>query len=119
MDALQAVLSNTYNPNPDARRAAELKLGEILTQPGAFSALITVSCEKSIDRNIRVAASLVVKNNIREKWQPDLAVPMAPGEKESVKHVILQSLFAETDSVFRGILAETIRNIAEFDFPDR
>ena len=118
MEELQAVLLNTFNPNKILRETAETRLAEIIRAPGAFPALIGITCTKGVSHDVRVAAAIAIKNNSREFWLPE-ATFLNPTEKEAIKSALLQNLLGETDNVLRGVFAEAIRNIADTDFPER
>ncbi len=116
MDAVQLILINTFNPSKDLRDEAENKLKEYLKFPGALSNFLNFTGNPSTNIDLRKAASIVVKNNTREFWKENLC---SDAEKENIKNVLMQILLKETDNSIRGILAESIRNIAEFDFPTK
>lgn len=115
---LTHILLHTYHPDPSLRKAAEAQLALFLAQPGAFSALLGLAGNRDNHKDLRQAASIVVKNNAREHFGENGSLESSP-ERDAVKHIVLQALFAETDNSVRDILAETVRNIAEFDFPQR
>lgn len=116
---IQAVLVNTYNPNPELRHQAEENLAVFLVQPGALCALLSLSNNHSNHRDLRQAASLVIKNKAHEFFDPTRNFPISEAEKEAVKQLLLQSLWVETDNSIRGIFAEVVRSISEYDYPDR
>jgi hypothetical protein len=121
MDAmLQDILINTYNPDTAARKQAESSLEQYLHNSGAFYSLLDFTKSAEMDRDLRLAASIVAKNKARSYWRTDEEVlPISHEEKETCKGLLLEILLVETDSAIRGMLAETVRTIAEFDFPQR
>jgi hypothetical protein len=115
---LTQILLHTFHPDPSLRKAAEEQLASFLGQPGAFSALLGLVGHRGNHKDLRQAASIVVKNNAREHFGEKGSLEGSP-ERDAVKHIVLQTLLAETDNSVRDILAETVRNISEFDFPNR
>lgn len=116
---IQSILINTYNPDPALRHGAEANLTAFLGVPGALASLMGLASDHSANRDLRQAASLVIKNKIQEFFKPDGAHLLPDADKESVKHVILQSLWVETDASIRGIFGEVVRNVSEYEYPDR
>ena len=117
---LQDILINTYNPDPVARNQAEAALEQYLHNSGAFYSLLDFTKAQDISRDLRLAASIVTKNKARSYWRTDEEVlPISSEEKETCKALLLEILLVETDTAIRGMLAETVRTIAEFDFPAR
>jgi hypothetical protein len=117
---LQDILINTYNPDPVARKQAEAALEQYLHNSGAFYSLLEFTKTQEMGRDLRLAASIVTKNKARSYWRTDEDVlPISSEEKETCKVLLLDILLVETDTAIRGMLAETVRTIAEFDFPDR
>lgn len=117
---LQNILINTYNPDPVSRKQAEASLEQYLHNIGAFYSLLDFIKSVDMGRDLRLAASIVTKNKARSYWRTDEDVlPITPEEKETCKSLLMDILLVETDTAIRGMLAETVRTIAEFDFPDR
>lgn len=117
---LQDILVNTYNPDPVARKQAEAALEQYLHNSGAFFSLLDFTKTQEKGRDLRLAASIVAKNKARSYWRTDEDVlPISPEEKETCKTLLLEILLVEEDTAIRGMLAETVRTIAEFDFPNR
>jgi hypothetical protein len=129
--ALHDILINTYNPNHDLRVHAEQALQQFLLTHGSLTALINFIGSSSVHRELRQASGLVLKNRLRDYFYEDpkeykdrtlvkdKALPTSVEEKEYVKHQIVNILLGETDNSIRGILAEGIRVISEFEFPER
>lgn len=122
--ALHDILINTYNPNHDLRVKAEQALQQFLVTQGSLTALINFIGSTAVHRELRQAASLVLKNRLRDYFcdntkPQDKGLPSSPEEKEYVKHQMLNILLGELDNSIRGILAEGIRVVSEFEFPDR
>lgn len=116
------ILINTYNPDPTLRNQAEGALSDYLHNHGAFSSLLGFIQNQDINRDLRVAASIVAKNNARSFFRTDQdesILPISPEEKEAAKISIVEILLVETDNVIRGMLGETIRAMAEFEYPQK
>lgn len=116
---IQSVLVNTYHFDPVLRHEAEKNLEAFLNAPGALEALLGVAANHAQHRDLRQAASLVIKNKIREFFAAESPLLLADGSKESVKHIILQTLWIETDASIRAIFGEAVRNVSETEYPDR
>jgi hypothetical protein len=121
---LHDILINTYNPNHDLRNNAETALQHFLLTQGSLTALINFIGNGTVHRELRQAACLVLKNRLRDYFAHDQrpgdrCLPTTPEEKDYIKETILQILLNETDNSIRGILAESIRLISEYEFPER
>ena len=133
---LHDILINTYNPNAQQRTEAEQALNFFLQSSGALYSLLTFishhshpnndndshqnSNDSGNSRELRLAAAICVKNKSRDYYRRDeLRIQITEEEKETCKELILTILLNETDNVIRGMLAESIRNISEFEYPQR
>lgn len=128
---LHDILINTYNPNHNLRVQAENALQQFLVTGGSLSALINFIGNTSLHRELRQASGLVLKNRLRDYfWVPEpnkpidviaqkAALPTSIEEKEFVKEKIVEILLNETDNSIRSILAEAVRVISEFEYPER
>jgi hypothetical protein len=117
---LHDILINTYNPDPVARKEAENALDQYLHNSGAFYSLLDFTKSADMSRDLRLAASIVAKNKARNYWRTDEDIlPISAEEKETCKVLLLDILLVETDTAIRGMLAETVKTIAEYDFPSR
>ena len=120
LSALQAILINTYNPDPGLRTEAENNLKLYLNNPDALTNLFFFIGNHDIHRDLRQAAAIVIKNNAKSFFRPDDApYVISESEKETAKLAVLEVILIETDNSVRNCLAETIRNIAEFEYPER
>lgn len=119
MEALQSILINTYNPNQGLRKEAENALQQFVQTPGSLPVLVqTVAAP--LHRDIRQATALLIKNRLRDYWtEGEGGLPASEGDKAHAKNTILMALLVETDNSVRGILAECIRIVSEFEFPER
>ena len=117
---LEAILINTYNPDNTLRGQAEEGLKQFNTAPGSLSALVSFVGGTQRHRELRLAAAIQVKNKLRDYWVPEGAIyPVSAEEKEQIKVRVVDILLVEPDNSLRGILAESIKLIAEYDFPDQ
>ena len=118
-EALYAILVNTYNPDSAARSQAESTLASCLSTPGALLSLLRLASRASFPREIRQAAAITAKNNIRRLWKSEGPVAtLSHEEKEAIKLLILEIAIPETDNSMRSLFAEISQNIADFDYPD-
>lgn len=120
MEALTAILIDTYNPNPSLRQAAEKSLQQFLATPGSLTILINTIGTVTIHVDIRKATALIIKNRLRDYWSTEeKALPASEEEKAYFKHQVMAILLAEHDNSIRGILAESVRIASEFEFPHK
>lgn len=85
---IREILINTYNADPALRHEAENAFAEFLRNHGSFSALLAFVQNQSIERDLKVAAAIALKNNARKYFRDDQdesILPISPEEKESVK----------------------------------
>eukprot|EP01035_Chromulina_nebulosa_P019648 gene19648-25562_t len=127
---LQQILINTYNTDITLRKQAENSLQQFIHSPNFISSFLIVidgyrqNNIQTLHRDIRLAASIVLKNNIRQMWvesekDNDVKFHITFEEKEFTKESLVNILLNETDNVIRGLLAESIRIICEYDYPDK
>lgn len=82
----------------------------------------------TIHRDLRQAACIVLKNNIKDYWtksvveiDPAISLPylhIGLEDREVFKVTVLNYLLPETENSIRGMFAEIIKSISESDFPD-
>jgi hypothetical protein len=115
------ILIHTFHPDPALRDLAESNLKSFLGSPGAFVALLQFVSNQNISHDLRLSACIVIKNRSRDFWRSDGESTLHISEEDKVvaKDLLLNILLCETDNKARGMLAETIRVIAEFDFPSK
>lgn len=65
---IQSILINTYNANHALRLEAEANLSLLLRCDGILLQLLSFVGNRDFHRDLRQAASIVVKNRIREFW---------------------------------------------------
>jgi hypothetical protein len=117
---LRDILINTYNPDKAQRTHAENSLDIFLHNNGALYSLLTFVQNHEFETELRIAAAIYIKNKSRQFYRLDESkIPISEEEKEMCKALFLEILLVETDNVIRGMLAESIRNISEYDYPDR
>ncbi len=118
---LEAIIINTYNPNHDIRVQAENALQELLNTPGSLSALITSIAKIESGRDLRQAVGLVLKNRIRDYWDDESKkrLPTSVDEREYFKQGLLQVILVEQERSIRDMLAEVIRVVSSYDYPER
>ena len=132
---LSGILISTYNADQTVRQAAEAALQGFLNTVGSASVLLSligqVDGAGGVSRDLRLAAALVMKNSIKDFWRTEanLAETMAKGtvvktrlltpeERQSAKASLIGILLAETDNAMRKNVAETIKQICEWEPPE-
>eukprot|EP01041_Mallomonas_annulata_P011336 gene11336-23725_t len=117
---LHSILINTFNADPSLRADAESNLKKYFTMADALSCLICFIGNHEVHRDLRQAAAIAMKNNSKDIYRTDeRMIPVSDHEKERAKSMLLEVLLAETDNSVRGLLAETTKNISEFEYPER
>lgn len=114
-ETLQNILINTYNPNNALRSQAEQALGLFVRERGALPAALRFIGNPNNHKELRQATGVFIKNNLRAVWTEEGR--MNDQDKEAVKDGLIQVLLVETDNSIRGLLAEAIRMVSEFEFP--
>ena len=118
MSVLESILINTYNSSLEARQQAEQALVAYLATPGsALDMLGTIGTASH--RDIRLAAAIIMKNRIRDFWLSREGLTIPEELKSQFKAMIVQILIVETDNSIKKIIAECIRIISEFEFPEK
>lgn len=120
---IESILINTYNADPALRHAAEASLHQILRQHNSLAAFLGFMQERNNHRDLRLAAAIAIKNKAREYWRDDKLSPdgftISDEEKGHVRGIIVDVLLTETDNAIRGLLSDTMKVYAEFDYPER
>ena len=117
---LHSILINTFNAEMTLRAEAEESLKRFLAMPNALLTLLCFIGNHEIHRDLRQAAAIAAKNNSKNFFRTDeSAIIISEQEKELIKPAVLDVLLNESDNSVRGLLAETIKNISEFEYPAR
>lgn len=115
---LGEILIHTYHPDANLRAHAEASFKKFLQTNGSFVALLNFVGNQSVPQELRLSCSIIIKNNARSYWKTDAEnFPISIEEKEHSKTLIVNILLCEIENKVRSMLAETIRVIAEFDYP--
>jgi hypothetical protein len=125
MEALEAILINTYNPNEQLRLAAERALADFLRSPGSCTILLRLvgnhagtNNAGNTHRDVRLAAGIVLKNNLRYYWEGlGSLTALSQEEREVFKTHVLPTLYVEVDNSIKKILAEIVRILNYTEFP--
>ena len=124
-EVLHNILIHTYNADPLLRGQAEVALKQFIISEGAVFALLSFLGNKTIHRDLRQAAAIIIKNKIFELWrtvpgdEEHEKVLLTPTDKDQAKSMLIETLLAETDNSIRGLIAEAVKSIAEVDYPER
>jgi len=103
-----------------------------LNTVGSASVLLSLIAQAdNFPRDLRLAAALVVKNNVKNFWKTEesYTAAIANGvtiktrrlsheERQAAKSTLIQILLNETDNAMRKSIAETIKQITEYDPPE-
>ncbi|CAM9092964.1 unnamed protein product [Pylaiella littoralis] len=121
-EGLHAVLQHTFTSDATQRKAAEAQLASLCQAPECLMLLLQIVVEPQVERAVRQAAAIALKNTVRKRWspKPEESTPatFSPEHKATFRLNIFEALLRETDSSVRDLLAETLRLVASYDFPD-
>ncbi|TFK45700.1 importin alpha re-exporter [Heliocybe sulcata] len=107
--------------NPATRKEAEQNLQSLSAQPGFLPAILKLVLTPAHDRAARLAASVYLKNVIKNRWDDD-AAPIPAADQAAIRADIVPamiSLSTPAEKTLRAQLAECVALIAEVDFPER
>ena len=137
---LQNILINTYNSNLLLRSSAEKDLEAFLRTNNSFYSLLSfnsflsslsssssTSLSESEIKELRISSSIYIKNKSRDFFRYENQEEsnekgiyfMIEEEREKTKELLLDLLLNEKENIIRGMLAETVRNITEYEYPQR
>ena len=123
MDAtIEAIIINTYNPDNHLRSQAEASLALFLKSSGSLVVLLNFVSNVHMHRDLRQAGAITIKNKLREFWSESTSehqYNLTIEEKEVFKQVIVNVLLVELDNSVRGLLAEILKVVAEFEYPEK
>ncbi|CAM9500194.1 unnamed protein product [Chrysoparadoxa australica] len=126
--SLHTLLHYSFSAIHDHRQAAEEQLKALRSSPGFLVSLLHIVVAEELGRDVRQAASLTVKNTIKEGWDPssrfwakDTHVPslISDADKDQTRQVLMEALLREPDKSLQDILAECVKEVAISDFPER
>ncbi|KAL8432123.1 hypothetical protein ACSSS7_004827 [Eimeria intestinalis] len=131
-DQLCKVLEGSYSPDADVRGQAEAFLKSLTPSKGLLSALVQIIQHDQVEAGIRTAASVTLKNEVRQHWEED---PQVSGEipsktteetyGEEEKAILRNNLYPMIKSVgvdaapVRLQLVECLRIVAVHDYPTK
>ncbi|PWZ00666.1 ARM repeat-containing protein [Testicularia cyperi] len=123
MDALVQVFTHSLDPNPNARKAAELELKKVESQDGMLASVFQILAAPQVDLAVRQAAAIYAKNRVRRHWDatpirgaPALVV-IPDSDRQAIKSMILPAL-VDAPAPIRVHVASSLGTIARCDFPD-
>ncbi|KZT18357.1 importin alpha re-exporter [Neolentinus lepideus HHB14362 ss-1] len=107
--------------DPSSGKLAKQSLHSLSQQLGFFPHLLTLIITPTQDRPARLAASVYLKNVVKNRWDDDTN-PIPPAYQAAIRTGIVPaiiSLSSPTDKAMRAQLLETAAVIAAFDFPEK
>jgi len=141
VEQLHVALQQSFSPDASVRDPAEKSIKQLKYVPGSTQMLLHICGEQQVQKEVRQAAAIQLKNICRECWvervsffglalssddgvtNPDgtPAKPplLSPEDKAAVKIKMMECLMNEPDKSIRDLLAETLHNIAIHDFPEQ
>eukprot|EP00298_Acanthocystis_sp_HF-20_P010720 c19007_g1_i1.p1 GENE.c19007_g1_i1~~c19007_g1_i1.p1 ORF type:complete len:1055 (+),score=485.71 c19007_g1_i1:24-3167(+) len=118
------VITATFTANNEMRNAAEQHLKQFELQKGYLPVLLQVILNSSVQDEVRQAASIHVKNVIRNQWtleaQTDEGkVPLDPADKQVMRENLLEAIiFSHSSMKVQRSLVESLKLIVRVDFPE-
>ncbi|KAF0718506.1 Aste57867_1650 [Aphanomyces stellatus] len=126
MPTLHNILLHTFSTDAEARKAAEEAIKNLHTARGSIVLLVQLLSSDDVQREIRQAAAISLKNIVQKHWEPfdgqdEGAAPSAfpDSDKDEYRTFILEGLFAATDNSIQALLVECVSIIAREDFPEK
>ncbi|KAF9170410.1 hypothetical protein BGX20_009005 [Mortierella sp. AD010] len=120
IQGLYQLFQATFQPDPNVRMQAELKLKQLEGTQGTLLQLMQIIGSEESEVHVRQAASIYFKNAIRRYWFETEATPahlkISESDKETIKSNILQ-LLASAPTVIRTQLITVLGTILSNDFP--
>eukprot|EP00638_Chattonella_subsalsa_P002833 CAMPEP_0117768342 /NCGR_PEP_ID=MMETSP0947-20121206/22298_1 /TAXON_ID=44440 /ORGANISM="Chattonella subsalsa, Strain CCMP2191" /LENGTH=80 /DNA_ID=CAMNT_0005592465 /DNA_START=63 /DNA_END=301 /DNA_ORIENTATION=- len=71
---LHAVLLNTFSEDVNLRKTSEEQLKQFQSVEGYLPLLLKSLAETEVDRTVKQAAAIALKNNIKARWQDHQAL---------------------------------------------
>ncbi|KDQ12400.1 hypothetical protein BOTBODRAFT_34372 [Botryobasidium botryosum FD-172 SS1] len=108
---------------PSTRQAAESQLTTVSVQPGFLPHLLQLALDPAQPLQVRQAASVYFKNNVRRRWDTESEEPPVPNDdKLALRRQLVPamvSLSSPSDKLIRIQVGEAVATVAEFDFPQQ
>jgi exportin-2 (importin alpha re-exporter) len=124
--------------NPATRKQSEQSINAISTQPGFLPHLLNLILQASLDRPVRLAGSIYLKNIAKSRWEevcPGVhsskstnaiceqdVQPLPEQDKVTLRSQLVPAMIAlsnPADKAIRVQVAESVSLIAELDFPSK
>ncbi|KAF9361062.1 hypothetical protein BGX26_006150 [Mortierella sp. AD094] len=120
IQGLYQLFQATFQPDPNVRIQAELKLKQLEGTQGTLLQLMQIIGSEESEVHVRQAASIYFKNAIRRYWFETEATPahlkISESDKDTIKSNILQ-LLASAPTIIRTQLITVLGTILSNDFP--
>lgn len=123
---IATLLTSTFNPDKNVRKAAEETLLNLETSGSLFGlATLYLTRRAELDKEIHIAAAIAFKNYIRRHWRVDNSDENSdqvnridPQQRDLIKQNITKIMLESPEHIQRQ-LSEAITIIGQNDFPDR
>jgi exportin-2 (importin alpha re-exporter) len=122
--ALIQCLEASLSPNTETVKQAESHLKQATQAPGFVGVLVNImSANSNQPRHIKQAAAVQFKNYVKHGWDPEhndcsLGVAVQENDKATIRQHLVGLMCSANPSVMSQ-LAEALRIISTYDFPDR
>ncbi|KAF9437361.1 hypothetical protein BGZ76_001078 [Entomortierella beljakovae] len=119
---LYQLFQATFQPDPNVRIQAELKLKQLEGTQGTLLQSMQIIGSEESEIHVRQAASIYFKNAVRRYWFEVESTPahlkISDSDKDTIKSSILQ-LLAAAPTVIRTQLITVLGTILSNDFPEK
>ncbi|KAJ6686935.1 IMPORTIN-7 8 11 [Salix purpurea] len=121
LPSLAVVLQAALSPNPDERKAAELRLDQFQYTPQHLVRLLQIIVDNNCDMAVRQVASIHFKNFIAKNWaphEPGELPKISASDKAMVRDHILVFL-VQVPPLLRVQLGECLKTMIHADYPEQ
>lgn len=157
LEHLGLMLAGMYSPNAEQRKNAEkylvsgllehgpescrilfANLLQLLLQTRDENALAHFGQSGATVKDLRVGASIIIKNNVRKLWDKEAKLTWAEeasadpstqqaskydlltdNDRNAAKHMLVEILLQEKENTVRKLLSDAFRTVVEFDYPEK
>eukprot|EP01133_Synstelium_polycarpum_P009009 gene9009-10567_t len=118
LNQLVTLFANASSSNSKVRDDSTQAIKDFVKTDGALLSILKLVESSQIDLNIRVLASIIFKNHIKENWRQNdtTETPINRNDKNQIKAVIVNLMLLVPSSV-QAQLLEALTAIGESEFP--
>ncbi|KIJ55033.1 hypothetical protein M422DRAFT_201012 [Sphaerobolus stellatus SS14] len=120
IQTLSNLFAATLNPDPNARKAAELEIRRVGRQEGLITALVQIIGNEGVDVPTRQACSIFLKNKVRRYYYLTPGTgdqPIFVSDRQTLRSNLIPMLIATQHRLIKTQLSQTLRHVISEDFP--